>query len=81
MCSEKSCHVSSNNSKTSSFEKDDSVNKGTICFATSTKESKCLSSSISTWGQWSGINKPPSLARPCIKTSSKVLLESCPLVL
>jgi hypothetical protein len=36
--------------------------------------------SKSTWGQWSGMNRPPSSARPCIKIDAKSLSESLPLV-
>ena len=66
---------------TSSLLKDEDVNKGTISFAISVKVVLVLNFSISTLGQKSGINKPPSLAKPCIKTSSKVLPKSFPLVL
>ena len=78
---EKSCQVSSSNSKTSSSEKEDFVNKGTIHLATSIKLSRVFIFSMSTCGQTSGINKPPSAAKPCIRTSSNVLLWSIPLVL
>ena len=71
---EKSCQVSSSSANTSSSEKDDFVNKGTIHLATSIKLSRVFIRSRSTCGHESGINKPPSAAKPCIRTSSNVLL-------
>ena len=54
---------------------------GTIYLATSKKVSLLLSSFRSTFGHESGINRPPSSARPCIKTSSNDFDLSFPRVL
>ena len=64
----------------SSKEKDDDVNNGTMHLAISINDVLDLISSKSTLGQESGIKRPPSSARPCIKIEAKSLLESFPLV-
>ena len=79
LCS-KSCQADSTILVVSSWVKDDVVNNGTIHLAISTNDVLDLISSKSTSGQKSGIKRPPSSAKPCIKIDAKSLLESLPLV-